>query len=75
MESLDYRGLPVTGNAHSVEKRPDGSVRIVVAHRDPGIGNWMDTAGHRHGAMGLRWNQAKQDVEPAVRVVPIDSLR
>jgi hypothetical protein len=75
MESLDYRWLQVTVNAHTVRSEPDGSVRIVVAHRDPGVGNWMDTAGHRHGAMGLRWNQAKADVEPSLRVVPIDALR
>jgi hypothetical protein len=75
MESLDYRWLPVTINKHSAHYEPDGSVRLVIAHRDPGIPNWMDTAGHRHGAMGLRWNQAKEDVEPRVRVVPISELR
>lgn len=74
MESLDYRWLSVTVNAHTATYEPDGSVRIVVADRDPGVGNWMDTAGHRHGAMGLRWNQAKQDVAPTVRVVALDEL-
>jgi len=74
MESLDYRWLPVTVNAKSAHYEPDGSVRIVIAHRDPGVPNWMDTAGHRHGAMGLRWNQAVADVRPSVRLVALDSL-
>jgi hypothetical protein len=74
-ESLDYRFLSVTVNQHSARHEPDGSVRIVVADRDPGFGNWMDTAGHRHGTMGLRWNQAASDVEPHCRVVRFDDLR
>ena len=71
MESLDYRFLPVTVNKHSVVYEDDGSVQIVVAHRDPGFGNWMTTDGHSHGAIGLRWNQAEEDVEPTVEVVTI----
>jgi hypothetical protein len=73
-ESLDYRFLSVTVNQHTVRTEADGSVRIVVAHRDPGVGNWMDTAGHGHGTMGLRWNQAVTDVEPRCRVVPFTSV-
>jgi hypothetical protein len=74
MESLDYRWLPVTVNKHSAVHESDGSVRIVVAGRDPGLGgNWMSTDGHPHGAMGLRWNQAVEDVEPIVRVVKISA--
>ena len=69
MESLDYRRLPVTVNKRTARYEPDGSVRIVVAAADPGFGNWMSTDGHRFGAIGLRWNQATEDVEPEVRVV------
>ena len=71
MESLDYRFLPVTVNKHSARHEDDGSVTIVVAHRDPGFGNWMTTDGHSHGAIGLRWNQAVADVEPTVEVVKV----
>ncbi len=69
MESLDYRFHPVTVNASSAASEADGSIRIVVADEDPGYGNWMSTCGHRHGAMGLRWNQAEFDVQPDCRVV------
>ena len=73
MESLDYRRLPVTVNKRTATYEPDGSVRNVVAAADPGFGNWMSTDGHRFGAIGLRWNQAVEDVEPDVRVIEVNS--
>ena len=75
MESLDYRFLPVTVNKHSAVYEADGSVKIVVAHRDPGFGNWMSTDGHPRGAIGLRWNQAVDDVEPTYTVVTLEGER
>jgi hypothetical protein len=74
LESLDYRYHPVTVNKHSVKLEADGSFRIIVSARDPGFGNWMDTAGHREGTMGLRWNMAVDPPEPVCRVVHFDEL-
>jgi hypothetical protein len=34
-ESFDYRHHPIHTNARLATRRPDGSVRLVVAHRDP----------------------------------------
>jgi hypothetical protein len=72
LESLDYRYHPITVNKHSVKLEPDGSFLIVVAARDPGFGNWMDTAGHARGTMGLRWNMAIDPPQPTCRVVRLD---
>jgi len=33
----------------------DGTIRILVSAKDPGHPNWLDTAGHRRGALALRW--------------------
>jgi Protein of unknown function (DUF1214) len=71
MESLDYRFLSVTCNKATARLERDGSVRIVIAQRDPGFGNWMDTAGHRHGTMGLRWVRATSDVQPRTELVDL----
>ena len=74
MESLDYRYHPIAVNHHGARTEPNGSVRIIVADRDPGVGNWIDTAGHRRGTMCLRWVGAEQHPEPATRVVKLLEL-
>ena len=74
LESLDYRYHPITVNKHSVKLEPDGSFQIIVSALDPGVGNWMDTAGHSHGTMGLRWNLAFDPPEPVCRVVRFADL-
>lgn len=49
MESLDYRYHRIHVNSHGAHYNPNGSVTIVIAHRDPGLPNWLTTAGHRVG--------------------------
>jgi hypothetical protein len=74
MESLDYRWLPVCWNKHTAHYNADGTVTFVVAAKDPGVGNFMDTAGHRCGSMLLRWTRAKSHPVPRCRVVKLASL-
>ena len=74
MESLDYRYHQIALNHHGAALEPDGSVRLVVSHRDPHHPNWIETAGHRRGTMCLRWIRAESQPQPATRVVPFDSL-
>jgi hypothetical protein len=70
MQSLDYRYHRVSLNHSQVALEPDGSFRIVVAHRDPGMPNWIDTAGHREGVVFCRWLQAEALPEqPSSRVM------
>ncbi len=75
METLDYVRHQSTLNSHSTQLEPDGSVRWVVAHRNPGVPNWLDTAGHHRGTIGVRWvGPDVIDVLPATRVVKASSL-
>jgi len=74
MESLDYRYFDVAINKHQAEVRPDGRVRLVVAHRDPGTANWLSTAGHAHGTMCLRWIRAAEHPTPETAVVCLADL-
>lgn len=75
METLDYVHHQATLNSRSATLEDDGSVRFVVAHRDPGVPNWLDTAGHRCGTVGVRWvGPDVVDVLPSTRVVPLASL-
>jgi hypothetical protein len=74
LESLDYRYHRISLNDSSAVRESDSSLRVVVAQRDPGHPNWLDTAGHRHGTLGVRWVGADvKDVVPKARRVKIDS--
>ena len=72
--SLDYRHHRIHVNKHTATYEPDGSVRIVVAHRDPGLPNWIDTVGHESGTMCFRWVRAQGHPQPRTRVVPLSEL-
>jgi hypothetical protein len=75
MESLDYVHHRIALNRHEAVLEPDGSVRIVVAHEDPGQPNWLSTAGHAFGTMCLRWVRARSHPRPRTRVVELARLR
>jgi len=63
-------------NASSAALEPDGTVRILVAGRDPGAVNWLDTAGHATGYVIVRWllpDVPGSPVAPEVRVIRIDA--
>ena len=74
MESLDYRYFAIHVNKHSACYEPDGSVRVVVAHDDPGVPNWIQTVGHDRGTMCWRWVRAQAHPQPTTRVVKLSEL-
>jgi len=59
-ESLEYGDRVGSLNGAQSEVDPDGVIRWVVAHRDPGVPNWLDTAGHREGFVAPRWAYSEQ---------------
>jgi hypothetical protein len=76
METLDYVHHQATLNSHSAKLESDGSARFVISHRDPGVPNWLDTAGHRRGTMGVRFvGPDVVDLIPSSRVVKVTSLQ
>ena len=74
--SLDYRYWKIHINKETAAYRRDGSLRIVVAHRNPGLAasNWLDTAGHDRGVWLLRWLEAAENRLPSIRLLPFDAL-
>ncbi len=62
MQSLDYRYFPICANKYTAHYEPDGSVKIVIAHSNPGAAfpNWLNTLGHTQGGMNGRIVGAKQ---------------
>ncbi len=53
MECLDFRFFQVVVNKFTAHYEEDGSVKIVIAHQDPGprFPNWLNTCGHGEGGM------------------------
>ena len=75
MQTLDYVHRRCSLNAAQIAYQPDGSYRIVVAARDPGVANWIDTEGHRNGDIFWRFLLPESQPEtPRCRVVPLADL-
>jgi hypothetical protein len=74
MESLDYRHFTIHTNKHLATYREDGSVRIVIAHSDPHVPNWIHTTGHESGTMCFRWVKATNHPQPKTRVVKFSEI-
>jgi hypothetical protein len=70
-ESFDYEHRPVTINNNTGKRNPDGSLTVVVAAKDMGVGNWLDTAGHRQGFALFRWYAADGNPQPTTKVVKL----
>ena len=75
LAAFEYRDRRVSLNRVQTKLEPDGSFRMVIAHRDPGVPNWLDTEGHAEGTMFWRFllPEAKPE-KPRCRVVPVGSL-
>lgn len=74
LESLDYTRAKINLNKFTSTANPDGSVTIVVAHRRPDGGNWLDTCNHVLGAVMFRWTSAKKIVAPQTALVQLDAI-
>ena len=55
MQSYDYANRQISLNRNQVEYEEDGSFRMVIAHEDPGVPNWLDTEGRRTGTVYWRY--------------------
>jgi hypothetical protein len=76
MQTVDYRHRPVSQSRAQTRVEADGSFCMVIAHRDPGVPNWLDTEGHGEGTIFWRFLMPKGEiVRPICRVVPMASLR
>jgi hypothetical protein len=78
--STDYETHQTSLTKAQAVTDPDGKMRFVVSEQNPGIANWLETTGHRTGALMLRWQRLErhltQDEDgPTVEVVPFDSVR
>jgi hypothetical protein len=74
LETIHYGRHQSSLNGHQAVVDSDGKVRFVLAARDPGVANWLDTAGYSNGAMLLRCVRTETAPVPSTRVVPIGDV-
>jgi hypothetical protein len=76
LQTPPYRHRRVSLNRNQIRYQQDGSFEVVVAHRDPGVPNWIDAAGLRTGMIFWRFLLPEEPVFPIeAELALVDSLR
>ncbi len=74
-QSFDYTTRRISLNRRQTRLEPDGSFRMVIAPRDPGLPNWLDSEGRRSGTIFWRFQLPEEEIQPLKsEVVPISKL-
>lgn len=74
LDTYEHQGGHIN-NSRAV-LQPDGTARVIIADENPGIsGNWIDSFGHVHGTMSLRFIKCAEPPTVAAYLVPIAELR
>ncbi|HEU4429631.1 MAG TPA: hypothetical protein VFT98_12800 [Myxococcota bacterium] len=79
-ESIEYANRVGSRNGFQSHVDADGAIRLVLAHRDPGVQNWVDLTGHAEAFMSPRWAYSKTppaEQWPAITAtrVPLSEVR
>jgi len=69
--TLDYANRVTSLNQDQMQRDPDSTFRVVLAHRDPGVANWLDTTGLERGVLIVRFCGAKAADVPRTRLVKL----
>jgi hypothetical protein len=75
LESGDFDQRQTSLNGEQAHVDQDGRVRVVLAHRDPGVPNWIDVEGRRTGMLIYRWVWARNAPTPEAHLLKLDALR
>jgi hypothetical protein len=67
--SLNFTHRQSTVNMRHAKVDKDGGFRAVLAHRDPGVANWIDTTGRHQGTVVFRNYRASGAPVPITRKV------
>ena len=75
LQTYDYVNRRVGLNRSNTELEPDGSWRMVLAHHNPGVPNWLDTEGRPTGQVYWRYFLPEGDIPtPQAKVVPFAEI-
>ncbi|HWS45259.1 MAG TPA: hypothetical protein VN636_05305, partial [Acidimicrobiia bacterium] len=75
LQTYDYAHRQVSLNRAQTRLEADGTFRMVIAHRDPGVPNWLDTEGRPFGMVFWRYFLPEGEIAtPQAEVVAFDTL-
>lgn len=74
-ETTDWCNNQSSLNDAQAKADADGVLRIVVSAKDPGVPNWLDTAGHPQGLIQGRWFGYDSTPIPSLRKVALADVR
>jgi hypothetical protein len=74
-ETTDWYNNHSSLNGAQAAADKDGVLRIVVSARDPGVLNWLDTAGYPRGVIQGRWLECSSKPIPTVRKVALADVK
>lgn len=74
-ETTDWYNNHSSFNDAQATPDNDGVLRIVVSAEDPGVANWLDTAGYASGVIQGRWFQCDSQPVPSIRKVALTDVR
>lgn len=75
-QTLDYANRSVSLNRAQTRADADGRFAMVLAHRDPGVPNWLDSEGRNLGLVFWRFMLPEGEIEaPRAEIVPFAEIR
>lgn len=76
LQSIEGPGGNQKFNKATLKTKDDGSWRVIVSHKDPGVDNWLNPHGHTHGHFTMRivHPDGEGTTRPRARKVQLSSL-
>lgn len=73
--TIDFMNCQSSLNGFQARRDSDGKCRMVISRQDPGVPNWLDTAGYDKGVIQVRWNECSSQPCPEAKLVKLLTLR
>jgi uncharacterized protein YdbL (DUF1318 family) len=73
--AVDYTNRQTNLNGYTARIDKDGKFRAVISSADPGVPNWLDTAGYSRGSLFGRWLQCDSTPTPTITKVKFADIR
>lgn len=75
LQTRDFANRRISLNRRQTTLEPDGAFKMVVAHKDPGVPNWIETEGRPRGVLFWRFMLPVGPIEPIrTKVVKLNEV-